>query len=175
MKNFNKLIVRRAPGLIPSNGILSFQNQSYPCLLGKHGITTRKLEGDMKTPAGKFKLLFGFTRKLKSNLGPHLLSFSQIQNKDIWCDDPTNPLYNRPAVLPFLASHELLHRKDRLYDIIIIINHNYSARVKNRGSAIFFHLTAEKPYTAGCIAISPKIMQKILPKLNHKSEMIIYP
>lgn len=174
MKHQN-LIVRRAPGLKKSDGLLQFGNHIWPCLLGKNGITTRKKEGDMKTPAGAFPLLFAFHNKKNIPFVSSSLPLRHIRNDDGWCDAPFNANYNRPIKLPFHASHEELMRQDHLYDIIIVMDHNYSTRINGRGSAVFFHLTDKKDHTAGCIAVEKNVMQFLLPRVGHNTLMIIEP
>lgn len=66
-------------------------------------------------------------------------------------------------------------RDDHLYDIIVVMDHNYTNRIKGRGSAVFFHLTDKKDYTAGCVAVSEKVMRYLLPKIDQNTQMIIKP
>ncbi len=83
-----------------------------------------------------------------------------------WCDAPSDPCYNRPVALPFRASHEKMLRTDRLYDVCIVLDWNFSRRARNRGSAIFMHLTREdRGPTQGCIALDPALMRRLLPAL----------
>ncbi len=58
-----------------------------------------------------------------------------------WCDAPQSACYNRPVRLSFRASHEKMLRSDRLYDICLVLDWNFTRRARNRGSAIFMHLT----------------------------------
>ena len=169
----NSIIVRKAPSINPSRGLLQLGDRTWPCILGKNGISPRKFEGDMKTPSGSFRLLFGFYRIDRVNDLNTLLPMRAINPGSGWCDDPLNANYNRPVKLPFRASHEVLLRKDRLYDIVIVMDHNFSKRTRNRGSAVFFHLTDGKPYTAGCIAISADVMKQLLPRLSKNTKMVI--
>ena len=44
---------------------------TFPCALGKSGISHRKREGDKATPAGSFRLLYGYYRRDRGpSLGP---------------------------------------------------------------------------------------------------------
>ena len=169
------LVVQRAPGKTPSNGILYAENHVFPCLLGKNGITTRKVEGDMKTPAGQFRLLGGYYRKNRIGFIQSGLELAAIKPDMGWCDAPDSANYNRAVKLPFCGSHERLMREDSLYDIVIVMDHNYHRRIKGRGSAVFFHLTAEKNHTAGCVGISRDAMLKLLPRLSTQTIMTIKP
>lgn len=169
------LWVRPAPSLDPAKGLLQFGHHVWPCILGKNGITCRKQEGDMKTPSGRFRLLYGYFRKERTGLISSQLPIKPINETMGWCDDPHNSNYNRPITLPFESSHEKMKHEDGLYDLVVVMDHNYTNRIKNRGSAVFFHLTAEKSYTAGCVAVSPNIMKFLLPQLSQETEMIIQP
>ena len=169
----NTLKIRRKPGEDPSSGLLLAGNAAIPCLLGKTGISPNKHEGDGATPSGRYELLFGFYRPDRVSPPPTKLPLQALTPSDGWCDDPAHPAYNRPVDLPFAASHEKMWRHDRLYDICLIMDHNFTIRHRNRGSAVFFHLTAGKPYTAGCVAISREAMMKLLPHLKTGTVMDI--
>jgi len=72
-----------------------------------------------------------------------------------WCDDPADPFYNRPILLPYAASHEKLWREDHLYDLIVELGYNDDPVIPGKGSAIFLHV-AQPDYspTEGCVACS---------------------
>ena len=57
-----------------------------------------------------------------------------------------------------------------MYDIIVVINYNFSPIKKKRGSAIFLHV-AKKNYspTLGCIALSKKDLRYLLSVINKKT------
>ena len=92
-----------------------------------------------------------------------------------WCDDPRSSSYNRLIKFPFKRSAEELHLKKNNYDLILVINFNRKPIIKNKGSAIFLHLTDKsfKP-TKGCIAIERKEFIKIIPLITKKTKLIIY-
>ena len=50
-------------------------------------------------------------------------------------------------------NHEKLFRKDSKYDLFILAKYKYKKTYKNRGSAIFLHLTKNYLPTKGCIAV----------------------
>jgi L,D-peptidoglycan transpeptidase YkuD (ErfK/YbiS/YcfS/YnhG family) len=59
-----------------------------------------------------------------------------------------------------------MHRDDRLYDACLVLDWNYTKRARNRGSAIFLHMTrTDKGPTAGCIGLDPALMARLLPRL----------
>jgi len=163
----NSLTIMRKPGRNGFSGLLLHENRTIPCSLGKSGIYPIKLEGDGVTPAGKFELLYGYYRKDRVKLPASNFPFHPISSSDGWCDDPNNAGYNQPVKLPFNASHEKMCRENHLYDICIVLNYNIWPIARNRGSAIFFHLTSEdKGPTHGCVAIEKLEMLKLIPYLR---------
>ena len=71
-----------------------------------------------------------------------------------WCDDVSSHYYNKQIKISKKIGHEKLHRKDNVYDIIVVLNYNLNPIIKGKGSAIFLHV-AKKNYnkTQGCIAL----------------------
>jgi L,D-peptidoglycan transpeptidase YkuD (ErfK/YbiS/YcfS/YnhG family) len=161
--------VRRRPGK-PSEGILSLGGLNFRCSLGKGGILALKREGDGATPLARMRVLGGYRRTDGVVARRTTLPLRPIGNDLGWCDAPADRNYNRPVSLPYPASHERMRRKDRLYDICIVLDWNISPRRRNCGSAIFLHL-ARPGYlpTEGCIALSPRDMARLLPRLSTRS------
>ena len=160
------LIVRRRPGRQPWRGLLLVGGSAYACNLGKTGVTVRKCEADGATPAARMSILGGYRKPGAYPLAPHLHRLRIADAQIGWCDEPRHANYNRAVKLPLKASHENLLRADRLYDICLVLDWNYLQRARNRGSAIFMHLTnANNGPTKGCIAIEPALMRRLLPKL----------
>ena len=86
-----------------------------------------------------------------------------------WCDDPNSKYYNKLIKIKknLKLSYEKLYRKDSKYDLFILIKYNYRKVKKNRGSAIFLHLTKDYSETKGCVAIKKKdflILNKLISK-----------
>jgi L,D-peptidoglycan transpeptidase YkuD (ErfK/YbiS/YcfS/YnhG family) len=146
-------------------GRIVIGTRSFPCLLGRSGLTFMKREGDGKTPIGGFRLIEVLTRRDRiANLS---CEFRQryIKREMGWCDAPGHRLYNREVGLPFAASHETLWRNDTAYDCLVILDYNIAPRRQGYGSAIFFHLADKSAqFTQGCVAVSLVDMRKIL---NH--------
>ncbi|MFK5980625.1 MAG: L,D-transpeptidase family protein [Rhizobiaceae bacterium] len=166
MQNISTLTVRRKPGYLPHKGIFIAGNQSFDCLLGRGGIGVNKIEGDGKTPAGCFSLLYGFFRKDRILSPTNRLAMRGIEPSDGWCDAPEHPNYNEMITRPLNASHETMNRADHLYDICLVMDYNIFPRARYRGSAVFFHLASpEGKATEGCIALPLSVMQKLLPRL----------
>lgn len=145
-----------------------------PCALGPAGVRRRKREGDGATPAGRFRLLSGGWRADRMPRPVAGLPLAPLRVGDLWCDDPRHPLYNRPARAPFKAGCETMRRDDRLYDVVIVLDHNQRPRVRGAGSAIFLHVAREGfAPTQGCVAISPEAMRRLLPRLSAGSVLIV--
>lgn len=171
-KSIDCLIVRKKPGRDPAAGLLCFGHHVIECRLGKNGITARKTEGDHCTPHGRFSLLYLYYRKDRVIFPKTDLLTHPIHDEDGWCDDPQHANYNRAIKRPFSASHEQMKRTDQLYDICIVLDFNIRPRTKGKGSAIFFHLTSpDARGTAGCVAIQPDVMKKMLPRLSKAAVM----
>ena len=91
-----------------------------------------------------------------------------------WCDDPKSKDYNKLIKLPFAYNFEKLFRKENNYDIILILNYNMKPVIKNKGSAIFIHIT-KKNYkkTEGCIALKKIHLLKIIKRMNKNTTIKI--
>jgi L,D-peptidoglycan transpeptidase YkuD (ErfK/YbiS/YcfS/YnhG family) len=90
-----------------------------------------------------------------------------------WCDDSNSKHYNKEIFFPFKYGAETLYRSDKIYDILINIKYNTPAK-KDKGSAIFLHLTNKKyKKTKGCIALLKKDFLKIIKHINHKTKILI--
>ena len=156
--------VTRQPGT-RHGGILQLGALRLACQLGATGITRLKREGDGTTPAADIRLLSLRYRddRIGRPAGGFRAGAVALRPGDGWCDDPTDSCYNRPVKLPFAASHEVLWRDDRLYDIVGILDWNIQPRALGRGSAIFLHLARpDGGPTAGCIALAPADMRLLL-------------
>lgn len=160
---------------ITSNGIAKFHHKVYRCALGKNGVSTSKQEGDLKTPEGKFPLRCLYYRPDKFLQGVKTQLPQEPLHTDFgWCDDPTSPYYNQLIHLPFSKSHEILWRKDDIYDLIVVVGYNDHPVHKKRGSAIFIHVARDNyAPTYGCIAFSKKDLLEILEGLDGESKIII--
>jgi L,D-peptidoglycan transpeptidase YkuD (ErfK/YbiS/YcfS/YnhG family) len=97
-----------------------------------------------------------------------------LRPSDGWCDAPRDRNYNRKVTLPYPASHERLWRKDGLYDVIVVLDYNYSRRVSGRGSAIFMHV-ARRGFapTEGCIALKRDHLLRLLAVLPRRTAVAL--
>jgi len=122
---------------------------------------------------GPLRIYFRHDRR-RSGIGPVRLPASPIPPNLGWCDAPENANYNRPVRLPFAASHEKMKRNDRLYDVCVVLDWNIKPRKRGAGSAIFLHISHPdmKP-TEGCIAVPPRTMARLLPRLSAKTRISV--
>ena len=91
-----------------------------------------------------------------------------------WCNDSRSKKYNQEISFPFKYRAEKLYRKDKIYDLFINIKYNSYPTIKNKGSAIFLHITDEKyKPTKGCVATSKNNFLRILPLIDTKTKILI--
>lgn len=143
----------------------------FRCSIGKNGITNKKIEGDLSTPKGIFKLEYLLYRSDRINLPRTKLKTKKISKNTIWCNDSKSNNYNLQMRKAGGYSFEKLYRKDYKYNFIIVLDYNRKLIKKNKGSAIFIHLTKNYDSTAGCIALIKKDLQ-ILLKIIKKNTYI---
>ena len=156
------------------NKFLYFKDYKIKCSVGKRGLTKKKVEGDLKTPMGcfNFKLLFYRPDRIK-NITTKLKKI-KIKKNYGWCDDTTSPNYNKFIIFPFKKSAEKLYLKKNFYDLILVLDYNSNPVVKNKGSAIFLHISSRTlSPTRGCLAIKKKDLLKILPFITRKTKLFI--
>jgi len=156
------------------NKFLYFNKYKIKCAIGKRGITSKKIEGDNKTPKGTFSFKSILYRKDKVPEIKSALKKDIIKKNMGWCEDINSNQYNKLIKFPFNYGAEKLWLDKDIYDIIIIINHNLNPVIKNKGSAIFLHI-ARKNYapTKGCIAISKKNMILLISIIDKRTKLII--
>jgi L,D-peptidoglycan transpeptidase YkuD (ErfK/YbiS/YcfS/YnhG family) len=67
-----------------------------------------------------------------------------------------------------------LLRTDRLYDLIVEIDHNTRPRIAGRGSAVFIHVARPglKP-TAGCVALAMNDLRRLLARMSRGTRIDI--
>lgn len=137
-----------------SDRTLAWRGRVYPCAVGAAGIRVAKREGDMATPVSCFPLRCLLYRQDREPAPESSLPVTAIKRVDGWCDDPADPLYNRPVTLPYPARAEALWRDDRLYDLLVVLGCNDDPVLPGAGSAIFLHLAADNlASTQGCVAL----------------------
>ena len=157
-------------------GVLRLGAGAWPCRLGEAAVAVLKHEGDRATPAGRFRLLRVLYRADRIRRPAAALPIRAIRRRDGWCDAPGDRNYNRPVRLPYGASAEELWRKDRLYDLVVVLGHNDRPRVKGRGSAVFLHVAPPGGApTAGCVALACADLARLLARLRPGDRLAVRP
>ncbi len=159
--------------IIKNENTLLYDEFKFKCSIGKNGKTSKKIEGDKKTPKGTFALGPLYFRKDRLSKPLTKIKTMQIKKNLGWCDDINSKYYNKLIKTNKKVKFEKLFRKDKNYDLLIPIQYNTSNPIKNKGSAIFFHLTKNYKKTLGCIAIKKKDMLIILRLINNKTKIKI--
>ena len=159
--------------ILKNNNTLLLDDFKFKCVIGKNGKSFNKKEGDLKTPKGTFSLGPLFYRKDKfTNLQTKLTKISMKKNMG-WCDDVKNKFYNKPILIDKKIRHEKMYRSDDIYNLVIVINYNTKNIIKNKGSAIFIHLTNNYKKTRGCIALKENDMLVLLKMINKNTKIKI--
>ncbi len=143
------------------------------CCIGKKGITKNKFEGDFCTPSGKFKIGTLYWRKDRVKLPKTKLFCKKIKKNMGWCNDSRSKYYNKEIKINKKIKYEKLYRSDHKYDYFILIKYNYKKTIKNKGSAIFIHLTKNYRPTAGCIALKKKDFLILAKLVNQNTKIVI--
>ena len=165
-----RITVRPKPGS-RTRGLLVVGSHTFECALGRGGIVSVKREGDGGTPMAAMRLLRGYFRNDRAGVSRKSgLALTPIAEGSGWCDATADRNYNRPVELPYPASAERMKRDDSLYDTVIVLDWNIRPRMRRRGSAIFLHLARPGfAPTEGCVAVSPALMRRLLPRLSNRT------
>ena len=145
----------------------------FKCSIGKNGLKKNKLEGDNSTPVGTFSLGPVYYRNDRVGKPDTKLKTLRISKQMGWCDDPNDINYNKVIKLNKKIKAEKLYRKDKIYDIIIVINYNTRRIIRNKGSAIFIHVTNNYKHTKGCVALSLNDIEILLKIIKKNSKIKI--
>ena len=166
--------IRRRPGQ-RSQGWLRAGPFVVPVALGRGGIRANKREGDGGTPCGRFRPLRLWWRADRLPRPASALPAQRIGPFDAWCEDPTDRSYNRHVRRSATEPGDRLQRGDRLYDMIVEIDHNTRPRVAGRGSAVFIHVARDGfASTAGCVGLRPRDLRILLRKLSRRTRILIH-
>ena len=171
------LIVRpaaRLPGQVGPRGHVKTGQVTLTCVLGRTGTTHAKREGDGATPVAAMQALWGYYRPDKMARPFCRVPLRPLTTALGWCDDAGSARYNRPAPLPLTEGHEIMWRRDGLYDVVFVLDWNMGPRRAGRGSAIFLHCAKPgMPPTLGCVALRPQDMRRLLPRLARSVRVLV--
>ena len=160
--------------IINKSGYLKYKNYKFKCALGKSGIGKKRKEGDNITPKGTFNLIKIYYREDRVKKLSSKFKLIKITKKMGWCDDPKSKKYNQLIKLPTKYSHEILYRRENIYDLILVLNYNMKPTIKSKGCAIFIHI-AKKNYkkTAGCIALKKVDLINLVKEIKRNTKVLI--
>jgi L,D-peptidoglycan transpeptidase YkuD (ErfK/YbiS/YcfS/YnhG family) len=140
--------------------------------LGRHPLPAGakvKSEGDMRAPAGVFRIGGAWGVHAKIQRHPKLF-YRQVTTRDLWVEDPSSKSYNQHVVLDHEPAtgwekKQQMKQNDYPHTLKLFIAHNASPKITpGNGSAIFFHIWrggGSKP-TAGCTTMEePKLRELI--------------
>ena len=111
--------------IIIEKDTLLYDEFKFKCSIGKNGKTTKKIEGDNKTPKGLYALGPLYYRNDRLPKLSTKLKKIEIMKNFGWCDDVKSKFYNKPIKINFNVRHEKLYRNDKKYDLLIPIEYNY--------------------------------------------------
>lgn len=159
--------------ILKNKETLLYDDFEFRCSIGKNGTTSNKIEGDKKTPKGIFSLGPVFYRKDRIKDLDTKLKKIKINRLMGWCDDVKNQKYNKLIKVNKKIRHEKLFQKKIDYDLIIPIKYNFKKTKKNKGSAIFIHVTEDYKKTLGCIALKKNDLLILLKLINKNTKIQI--
>ena len=160
--------------ILINKNYLTYNKLKVKCAIGKKGIGNKKKEGDLITPIGVFKIKYILYRKDRVKVLTKLKK-KVIKKNMGWCDDPNSSYYNKLVKLPFTHKHEKLYKKKNIYDIILVLNYNMNPVKKNKGSALFIHVSKiNYKKTEGCVAIKKLNLIKLLKMINPNTRVKIF-
>jgi L,D-peptidoglycan transpeptidase YkuD (ErfK/YbiS/YcfS/YnhG family) len=172
--SLDAVYVSARPGR-PSQGFIRAGSWCVPVALGRAGIRANKREGDGGTPRGRFRPVRLWWRADRLPRPLTQLPVRPIGRTDAWCEHPGDRHYNRPFRRSASEPGDRLWRQDRLYDIIVEIDHNTRPRIAGRGSAVFVHVARPGfAPTAGCIALKPRDLRMLVRRLSQKTRIMIH-
>ena len=144
---------------------------TFKCSIGKNGLNKKKKEGDFCTPKGTFSIKKLYYRADRIKIIDTPIKKVKITKIMGWCNDPLNKKYNCLINTKKNIRHEKMYRRDKKYDLVMIIDYNLRNPIPYKGSAIFVHLTKNYKPTVGCIALKENDMLVLLKIINKKTKI----
>lgn len=149
--------------------------------IGLHDFSSNKpfikSEGDLRSPAGVFSLgpIFGFLPKSQMT---HLkMDYLELNEFIEALDDPLSNFYNcivdsREVTRDWGSSEKM--REEPLYEIGLVVNHNFPQPNPGKGSAIFLHIWLNcNTGTPGCTAMSRDQLKRVLHWLDKRKNPVL--
>lgn len=152
---------------------------------GLHGIGSLgepgpvKREGDNRSPAGVFRLSSAFGYAPRDSLSWIEMPYEQATDAYKCVDDPSSLHYNQMLFSNRVSrvdwrSAEDMHRRDSLYRLGVVVEHNANGHEIGGGSCIFLHIwPGPEGNTSGCTAFASGPMLEVLAWLRPESLPIL--
>ena len=87
---------------------------------------------------------------------------------------PKSKKYNQLVKIPSNFKYEKLFKKENIYDLILVLDYNMKPIRKNKGSAIFIHITKNNyKKTEGCVALKKIHLVKIIREIKKSTKVKI--
>jgi L,D-peptidoglycan transpeptidase YkuD (ErfK/YbiS/YcfS/YnhG family) len=160
-----------------ANGVAFWQGQRFDCTVGKGGVVPAdvKVEGDLKTPAGRYPLRQVLYRADRVEKPLTALPLTEIKHGQRWAEDPDSPDYNTLIVTEDVSEESGLWRQAHLFDLVIVVGYNDDPPTPGKGSGIFIHLAnPDFTGTQGCVGFHLEDLQTIVAGLSVNSHVVIY-
>lgn len=131
-----------------------------------------KHEGDNRSPAGVFRLTSAFGYAPKVSFPWIKMPYVEATDDYKCVDDVRSMHYNQmlftsPSHPIDWTSAEDMHRRDSLYRLGVVVEHNANGQHVGGGSCIFLHLwPGADGNTSGCTAFAPGAMNDLLAWLD---------
>ena len=145
---------------------------------GLHGVGSPgepgpiKHEGDQRSPAGVFRLSSAFGYAPKDSMSWIKLPYTQATDAYKCVDDAASVHYNqmlmsvRGSAIDWHSAEDM-HRRDSLYSLGVVVEHNANGREVGGGSCIFLHIwPGPDGSTVGCTAFTSAAMRDLLAWLD---------
>ena len=145
----------------------------YGVWVGYNGLSAHKHEGDGTTPMGRF----AFATTMYGTLANPGVTYPyhRFVCGDWWDEQSGTGAYNRFVHVacgtkpPFGGGSEALWTEAPAYDYFAVVDYNTSPVIANRGSAIFLHVSRNRP-TDGCVSVPladlVRVLQSLRPSLH---------
>ena len=99
--------------IIKNNDTLLYDEFEFKCVIGEKGSSSKKIEGDKKTPKGIYNLGPVYFRKDRISKIKTKLKTIKIQKSMGWCDDTKSKYYNKIIKRSKKLKHEKLFIKKK--------------------------------------------------------------
>ena len=161
--------------LLKNKDTLHVEDFKFKCSIGKMGTTSKKIEGDKKTPKGIFSLDKLYYRKDKFKKPHTKLKCIPIKKNMGWCNDLGNPnKYNTIIKKDKKIKHETMFRSDSKYDFIIPIKYNFKKPILVKVVQFLYILQMIINQRLCCSQITRfLILIKILKKYKNKNYLVL--